>query len=316
MPGSSTQRTICIECVNYFELMFYSEVIVVDIVCRSYFERSRSEFHQNILIKNYRYTAIHHRNDGVFSFQSRISWIFRVHANCSITQNSFRTYSRNGDRFVVIEFLLQGIGIGRIKCFVFIYNHIPHIGQLGLYFLVNYFLITHRGKTGRIPVHHADTTIDISFFVEVDKHIDHRLAQVVFHGETGTVPIAGSTQFLQLFEDDTTVLLLPFPGILQEFIAAEVGFFDPFVLEHLHHFRLGSDGGVICPRHPAGVFTQHTGTADQYILNSIIEHMTHVQYTGHIRRRNHNGIWLPLIWNRAEITFLNPIAVPLRFGGL
>ena len=44
-----------------------------------------------------------------------------------------------------------------------------------------------------------------------------------------------------------------------------------------------------------GIFTFHTGTAYQNILNGIIKHVSHVEHAGDVRGRNDDGVRLTTI---------------------
>ena len=88
--------------------------------------------------------------------------------------------------------------------------------------LVDDFVVTHGREGLGVPVHHPDTLVDPTFAVEIDEGVDNRLGKSRFHREAGAVPVAGAAQLAELLQDDAAVLLLPFPGVLEEFLAADV----------------------------------------------------------------------------------------------
>ena len=54
-------------------------------------------------------------------------------------------------------------------------------------------------------------------------------------------------------------------------------------------------GSVVGTGNPAGIFSLHTGAADQNILDGIVQAVPHVQDTGNIWRRYNNGIGVALL---------------------
>ena len=62
--------------------------------------------------------------------------------------------------------------------------------------------------------------------VEVDEDVDDALATLIVHSEGGTIPVAGSTEALELLEDDTPMLARPVPSVLEEGFARQVVLLD------------------------------------------------------------------------------------------
>ena len=78
---------------------------------------------------------------------------------------------------------------------------------------------------------------------------------------------------------------------------------------------LGSDTGVIGTRHPQDVVAAQSPVAAQNILQSIIQSVTHMEHTGNIRRRYHNGIacfFTFLLGRKQPLTF--PEIIPAFFN--
>ena len=88
------------------------------------------------------------------------------------------------------------------------------------------------------------------------------------------------------------MLVSPIPGVLEELLTGEVVLLDALASEFLHHLGLRSDGGVVGAWHPEGVLSLHTGTTDEDVLNGVIQHVSHVEHTRHIGRRNNDRIGL------------------------
>ena len=52
---------------------------------------------------------------------------------------------------------------------------------------------------------------------------------------------------------------------------------------------------MVRARYPAGVLALHAGVANQDILDSIVEHVAHVEHTRHVGRRDNYGVGLACI---------------------
>ena len=94
-------------------------------------------------------------------------------------------------------------------------------------------------------------------------------------------------------------------------------FFNAAFAQHTHHptllrWKYWRDRCRGSSRH----FSHHTGTTDQHIPGGIIQHMTHVENAGDIRRRNNNGVGFALVGCRMKIPLLHPAGIPfiLNFG--
>jgi len=91
------------------------------------------------------------------------------------------------------------------------------------------------------------------------------------------------------------MLVGPLPGMVEELPAGEVVLFDTICSETVDHLCLGGDGSMIGARHPAGILALHACTPYQHILNGVVEHMTHVQYTRNVGWWDDDGVGFTLI---------------------
>ena len=164
-------------------------------------------------------------------------------------------------------------------------------------------------------MYHALAPVDEALVVQIDECIDDPIVVLLVHGETRTRPVAARAELLQLLEDDATVFMRPVPRMFQKLIAGQIRFLDALLAQATNHLRLGSDGGMVGPWHPASVFTQHPSTAHQHVLNGVIEHVPHMQNARHIRGRNHHRIGLTVIGLALEKFVFQPVTVPLFFTG-
>ena len=102
----------------------------------------------------------------------------------------------------------------------------------------------------------------------------------------------------------------------EEFLACDVLFVDAFRLELCHYLAFRRDGSMVGSRHPAGVLPVHPGLAHKYIIQSVVQHMPHMQDSCHVRRRNHYRIGFSFIRFRMEKLVFQPPGIPfvLRLG--
>ncbi len=60
--GFFAQCSVIVKDIDHFEFMFYADVVVVYVVCRSNLKAAGSEFPVNIFIGNHWYGAVEQRN--------------------------------------------------------------------------------------------------------------------------------------------------------------------------------------------------------------------------------------------------------------
>ena len=201
---------------------------------------------------------------------------------------------------------LHGVGVG--VCHI-----IFQIIEFALLVAINNLFGRQYGLCLGVPVDHAQAAIDKSFLIKVYKNLKHTLAARLVHGEGCAVPVAAGAQAAQLFENDAAVLFCPVPGIFQELLAGEVALPYALLGEAVNHLGLGGDAGVVGAGHPAGVLAVDACLAHKYILNGIVEHVTHVQHTRHVWRRNDYGVRLAPVGPGAKQLVSQPIFIPFAF---
>src|SRR5690625_6477370 len=135
---------------------------------------------------------------------------------------------------------------------------------------MDHLFITYCGLRLRVPVYHPVSAIDQPLFIEPDKTINNSFVQILFQSKPGSLPVAGSPQFLELIEYDSTMLVGPLPGVVQKLLPAQVTFFNSFLTQSLHHLRFSSDRCVICTWYPARVVARSE------------EHTSELQSRGHL----------------------------------
>ena len=244
--GSFAQCTIVIEDIDTRQVVFFTQHIVVYIMGRGYFQTTRTEFDVYIIILNHRNDTVYQRNDYFLSFQPRVLRVVRIDTHSRITHNCFRTGGCNN----------------RVATFRITFYFVAEIIQFSMFFLVDYLFVRKGSQGFRIPVYHADTTINQSFIKQVYENFDYTFATLLIHSESSTIPVAGCAEFTELFQDNTTVLVCPFPSMFQEFVTSQVGFLDALGSEFVYNFSFGSNRSVVSSRHPAGILAFHTGTTN------------------------------------------------------
>ena len=81
--------------------------------------------------------------------------------------------------------------------------------------------------------------------------------QALVQGEALPGPVAGGTDLLELGLDDVVVLVGDLPGLLHEFLPAQLAALYALGPELLLHHVLGGDAGVVGPGHPEGGPAEH-----------------------------------------------------------
>ena len=113
------------------------------------------------------------------------------------------------------------------------------------------------------------------------------------------------------------MLVGPVPGMSEELLTGEVQFLDALLGQTVHHLCLGGDRCMVGARHPASVLALQTCTAHQDVLDGVVQHVAHVQHTGHIWWWNHHGIGFATIGLTGEQLVVHPVLIPfaLHFRG-
>src|SRR4051812_19779717 len=110
------------------------------------------------------------------------------------------------------------------------------------------------------------------------------------HGKALAAPVAGATQFLELLNNDTAVLLLPLPDLLQKLFAPKIVAMldDAFLLQRPLYDRLRSNPCMVCSWQPEHFKAFHPCLSGKNVLDGIIKNVPECQYPRHIWRRNYN----------------------------
>ena len=164
------------------------------------------------------------------------------------------------------------------------------------------------------PVDHPVAAVDQALVVQAHEHFLDGIRAALVHGKALPLPVTAGAQLFQLADDAVAVLGLPVPGALQETVAAHHLLGQALGTHGLHDLGLGGDGCVVGAGHPQGGIALHPLGADEDILHGVIHRMPHVQLTGNIRRRHHDGVgFLVRIGLRVEVAAVQPELVDTIF---
>ena len=178
-----------------------------------------------------------------------------------------------------------------------------------LVFVFN-FGIGDRSEAFRAPVDDALATIDQALIIVLNKYVFNCFTAAFVHGESFVFPVTGRTDLLELLNDTSAVLLLPFPGTLEELVTPEVIFSKTLFLHRSNDPCFGRDGCVVGTRYPESIKTLHSLITDEDILKSVIQGMAHVELARDIRRRHDDTERiLGCIARRSEISFVHPLRI-------
>ena len=162
--------------------------MVVDIMCRSYFQTARTKLNINISIfYNWNFTT-NEWHDDMLPLEPCILYIGRVNTHCSVTHNSFRTGGCN-DSIVSFVVFVHHISFFHLLAIGFYYA-VFQIVKFGMFILIDYFFIRKCSLCFGIPVDHTHATINQSLFIEIAEHLDNPFASGLIHCKCCAIPIA------------------------------------------------------------------------------------------------------------------------------
>ena len=142
------------------------------------------------------------------------------------------------------------------------------------------------------------------------EHIRNGPVAAFVHGEALPVPVAGRTHLLKLGNNTPAILFFPFPGPLQKFLPPQVMLVDALFLQLFDNLHFRGDGGMVRARLPQGIITLHPLKTDKNILHGVVQRMSHMQLSGDIRGRDHDGEGCPaMVHLRVKIFFLHPLLI-------
>ena len=207
-----------------------------------------------------------------------------------------------------------GAGGGQLQHLAGLLDRVQQMPETAVLLLVLHLGVGDGGVAVGAPVDHAVAAVDQPLVVQTHEHFLDSLRAALVHGKALALPVAAAAQLFQLADDAVAVLGLPCPCALQKTVAADHLLGQALGAHSFHHLSLGSNGGVVGAGHPQGGIALHPLGADEDILHGVIHRMPHVQLTGNIRRRHHDGVgFLVRIGLRVEVAAIQPELVDTIF---
>jgi hypothetical protein len=193
---------------------------------------------------------------------------------------------------------------------------IAEVPEVALHLLHVHFQIAHRRTGGGAPIHQVFAPVDQALLMQAHEGFGDGPAEAGIKGEPLPPPVDRITEPTQLSHDGAAALGLPFPGPLQEGVAAQFLLGDALRLELLLQDRLHGDRGVVGAGQAEHVAAPQPLEAHDRVDQGRVEGMAHVQAAGHVRRRDHHrerlagGLGIGV-----EGAGLLPGPLPAGFGG-
>ena len=148
------------------------------------------------------------------------------------------------------------------------------------------FVVAESSAVLRAPVDDIFPAVDETLIEQPDKNFFYSIRQSFVHRKTFTLPIAGNAELAELPNDSDAVLFAPLPYTFDEFFSSKIVPVLAFFGERFFNCILRSDACMVGPGNPARFESGHPFPANEYILQRIIQNMSHRQNAGNIRRRN------------------------------
>ena len=301
--GAGQDGGVLVQHVDQRQAVALADFVVVEVVGRGHLHAAGTEFRVAVVVGDDRDAATHQWQLDKLADQRLIAFVFRVNRNCAVTQHGFR--ASGGDDQI-------GLAVGGSGA---ISQRVAQVPQRALLVVVFHFQIGNRGVQFRVPIDQALAAVDQAVLMQAHEGFLDRLGQAIVHGEAFAAPVYRTAKATNLASDVAARLFLPFPDLFEEFLAAQVMAADALCSELALNHHLGGDTGMVGARLPQGVAALHTAEADQRVHDRIVEAVTHVQATSHVRRRQGNGVGLARAL-RGKVVVLLPGLVPGSFDGV
>ena len=166
--------------------------IVVGVVCRGNLQTSCTKLYVYIAVLDDGNDTSHEWYDNLLASKPLVLGVFGVDTHRGVAHDGLR--ARGGYHCIVaLLVLMDDIAFGclvNIRAITVRSNVIFKIIELGLLILVDNLLIAECSLGLGVPVYHAQSAVDKSLVVEVNKNFDDALRALLIHGECGAVPIA------------------------------------------------------------------------------------------------------------------------------
>ncbi len=146
------------------------------------------------------------------------------------------------------------------------------------------------------------------------EHFAHRARQAFIQSEAAARPIDAGAHLAHLVEDRAAGLFFPLPNPRNKLLAPQILAANAFLCQIALHNHLRCDAGMVHTRQPEGVEAAHPVPPDRHIDQRVLQHVAHVERSGDVGRRNHQGKHgLGGVGIGGETAMLHPPLSPARF---
>ena len=233
---------------------------------------TRAKFAFNIGVCDDRDGPSGQRQDDVLADQVLVAFVFGMDGDSRVAEQRFR--ARRGQDEVAFPF----------------HQRITQMVKMAVLFFVFDLGVRNGRQAGRTPVDDPLATVNQALFKEADEDLLDGIGTTLVEGKSFAAPVTGGAKAFELLDDPAAIQALPFPGALEEFLAAEVLFADAFLAHGFDDLGFGRNRGMVSARQPECSIALHALEADQDILQRIVQGVAHMQLAGDVRRRDHDGI--------------------------
>ena len=211
-------RRIIVHDVDLRQIVAFSNLKVIRVMCRRDLHGSGSEFFVYIIIRNNRNLFVYKRKQNRLAYNIFIPLVIRMYCDRGIPEHRLRTCRRDLKETVCSD------------------DRIFDMPEMSVLFLVLYFRVGQGRLADRTPVDDPGSFVNISFFIQLDEHFFYRFGTALVHRETLSVPVTGNAQLFQLSLDRSRVLLFPLPCTLQKSLASQFFLIDSLFFELVRYF--------------------------------------------------------------------------------
>ena len=286
---------------GHVQVVAQAHLVVVGVVRRGDLHRAGAQLHVHVVVGNdLDLHAVAQRVLEDLADQVRVALVVRVDGDSDVAKHGF--HARGGHDQVRLVVVQRAVADG---------------DEFALDVLVHHLDVRDGRLQHRRPVDQAVIAVHHAAVVELLEDGLHRARQALVEGEALAGPVHGIADRAHLRSDRPAVLLLPLPDAVDELVApVVVAVLALLRLELGLHLGLGGNARVVHARQPQHLVALHALAAHQGIHQGVVERVTHVQLTGHVRRRQHDrvrGFVRGRI--RREVTGVHPAFVQVAFVG-
>ena len=171
---SLRKRTVCVEDVDRFKIVLLTQSVVIDIVGWGNFQTTGTKFYIYIAVFNHRDYSVYERHAYLLTFEPSVLGVLRVNAHGCVTHDGFRTGSSH-DCIATVGIFVNNFAFNTSCIAIVVNNVILKIVKLALLLTINHFLVRKCSLGLRIPVYHAEATIDKALVIEIYKDFNDTL---------------------------------------------------------------------------------------------------------------------------------------------